>query len=176
MTITLALGLRVTSPVMRPTSPNSAARSRYFWLDSAWEGGGGVGGGWIMALDWRPADGRKGRQQDTEWQLALDRTHLDGRRVYDALLVAEGHRDGVLSHHRLARARVRRHQHRFTPLLPPATPRTEDCVRWGRFSEVVARRRARAPPAASTQLRLSGAASLCCCCALRRHAPRAHMR
>ena len=30
-----ALGLIVTSPVIRPTSPNSAANSRYFWFESA---------------------------------------------------------------------------------------------------------------------------------------------
>ena len=31
----VALGLMVMSPVMSPTSPNSSAISRYFWLDSA---------------------------------------------------------------------------------------------------------------------------------------------
>lgn len=37
MTRQLAVGLIVTSPVMRPTSPNSASISRYFWFDSACE-------------------------------------------------------------------------------------------------------------------------------------------
>jgi hypothetical protein len=31
----VAAGLMVMSPVMRPTSPNSSAMSRYFWFDSA---------------------------------------------------------------------------------------------------------------------------------------------
>ena len=35
MTSAEALGLMVTSPVMRPTSANCSNMSRYFWLDSA---------------------------------------------------------------------------------------------------------------------------------------------
>lgn len=35
ITSTEALGLMVTSPVMRPTSVNSSKKSRYFWLLSA---------------------------------------------------------------------------------------------------------------------------------------------
>ena len=35
MTTQLAFGLMDTSPVMRPTSENSSANSRYFWLLSA---------------------------------------------------------------------------------------------------------------------------------------------
>jgi len=35
ITMQLADGLMVTSPVMRPTSWNSSYRSRYFWFESA---------------------------------------------------------------------------------------------------------------------------------------------
>jgi hypothetical protein len=38
MTRQVACGLMVTSPVISPTSPNSCASSRYFWLLSALSG------------------------------------------------------------------------------------------------------------------------------------------
>lgn len=84
----VAEGLIVTSPVIRPTSPNSANISRYFWLLRAYKHFH-----WDVKVHYRDAT-----------------TSLDGTRVNHTLFVFKTLRNSVLRHYGLSSAGVGRNQ------------------------------------------------------------------
>lgn len=87
-----ACGLMVTSPVIKPTSPNSSVNSRYFWLDKA------------CRMHYWSVYGES---------CLHCHIYLDGRGVNHTLLVLQTLRNSILGNHSLTGRSMGSHQDGF---------------------------------------------------------------